>query len=243
MKDETKRFIDRIIKIILIIIIIILLLHECGTFSKPGSKTEPGGNVDIIDIDCDKEDGCDSKPVSGDDDKPDDGEKTDDDKNKGSGNKSDNGNQNNEPDEDDNDGDLIVEDKYITWNGVKETKIFEKTMYVKEERIAPESSNVYQFIVKNNTVYNLKYKINFIENNPLGINMKYKLKKNDTYIIDHYVSANKLATTDLLLNADDNDTFYLEWKWISSDNDTKIGQTPNASYGLKIEIEAESTNG
>ena len=45
------------------------------------------------------------------------------------------------------------------------------------------------------------------------------------------------------LNSSNNDTYYLEWKWVSSDNDTQIGKAGNASYGLKIEIKAESTNG
>ena len=47
----------------------------------------------------------------------------------------------------------------------------------------------------------------------------------------------------MLLNPDENDTYYLEWKWISSSNDNSIGQNPEAKYGLKIEIEAEGTNG
>ena len=55
-------------------------------------------------------------------------------------------------------------------------------MYELTDVIAPESSNTYQFVVKNGTEYNLKYKIDFIENNPYQINMKYKLKKNDTSI-------------------------------------------------------------
>ena len=36
------------------------------------------------------------------------------------------------------------------------------------------------------------------------------------------------------------DVYYLEWKWFSSDNDTEIGQTPNAGYQLKIDVKAES---
>ena len=131
----------------------------------------------------------------------------------------------------------------VTWNGAADLKIFKNSMYVAEGKVAPESSNTYQFVVKNGTRYNIKYDIDFIENNPYHINMKYKLKKNDTYIVDHYVSANELNVAEALLNANNNDTFYLEWKWVSSSNDTEIGMTPDASYGLKIEVKAESTNG
>ena len=198
---------DWVIKIILVAIIIVLLIQNCQSSRSNLGGNEITGNVDIIEITCDKEDIC--KKPSG---------KTDD------------------------EGKLIVEDKYITWDGITETRIFEKTMYVKEGTIAPESSNTYQFIVKNGTIYRLKYNIYFIEDNTYGINMKYKLKKNDTYLIDHYVSASEINLADMLINADENDTFYLEWKWVSSSNDTKIGKKTDAKYGLKIEVKAESTN-
>ena len=115
-------------------------------------------------------------------------------------------------------------------------------MYEFKEIIAPESSNTYQFVVKNGTEYNLKYNISFNESNQYNINMKYKLKKNDTYIIDHYVSASELNVSEMLLDSKKNDTYYLEWKWISSDNDTAIGKTRDAKYSLKIDIKAESIN-
>jgi hypothetical protein len=72
--------------------------------------------------------------------------------------------------------------------------------------------------------------------------MKYKLKKNDVYIIDHYVTADELHITDQLLSTDSKDVYYLEWKWISSSNDNSIGTNPNANYGLQIEVNAESIN-
>ncbi len=125
----------------------------------------------------------------------------------------------------------------VTWNGTNDLKIFGN-----DGIIAPESTGIYQFAVKNGTKYNLKYNINFIETNLYHINLKYKLKKNDTYLIDHYVSASELNISDMLLNNNQNDTYYLEWKWISSDNDTQIGKNINSNYELKIEVKAESTN-
>ena len=130
----------------------------------------------------------------------------------------------------------------ITWNGASDLKIFSKSAHTMEGKVAPESSNVYQFVVKNDTPYNLKYEIKFIETNNYNINMKYKLKKNDTYLIDHYVSASELNVNNVLINSGYNDTFYLEWKWISSSNDNNIGSNPEAYYGLKIEINAEGVN-
>ena len=115
-------------------------------------------------------------------------------------------------------------------------------MYYFSDIVAPESSNTYQFVVKNSTEYKLKYNITFVEDNTYHINMKFKLKKNDTYLVDHYVSYNDLNISDILINSKSNDTYYLEWKWISSNNDTSIGKTPDAYYGLTIKVEAESVN-
>ena len=241
--EQTK---ERIIKIILIIVIIILLIHNCCILKKLNNKKVPSGNVEIIEINCDKDDTCEVEDN-------DSGKKDDNGSNNGSkdldkDNK--NGKNNNLPINDDtdeptDDGELglIVEDKDITWSGNTIAKIFTNSMYEFKNKIAPESSNTYQFIVKNATEYNLKYNISFIENNPYSINMKYKLKRNDTYVIDHYVSPSEINVSNILLDSGKNDTYYLEWKWVSSDNDTEIGTNPNAEYELKIDIKAESVNG
>ena len=130
----------------------------------------------------------------------------------------------------------------LTWNGADDLKIFTNSMYGASGVIAPESSNTYQFVIKNSTRYNIKYSIKFIETNDYHINMKYKLKKNDTYIISEYVYPNQLDINNYLLDSSNSDVYYLEWKWISSDNDTEIGKDPNSNYGLKIKVEAESVN-
>ncbi len=132
--------------------------------------------------------------------------------------------------------------KPVVWNGSTDLKIFTNSMYELTDVIAPEDSNTYQFVVKNGTDYQLKYNVKFIETNPYGINMKYKLKKNDTYLIDHYVKASELNIPEMLLNTNQNDTYYLEWKWRSSSNDTEIGVMGNAKYGLKIDVKAESVD-
>ena len=60
-KKDRKRILDLLIKIILIVIIILLLIHNC-VLNKLNDDLEnnpiPSGNVDIIEIKCDKEDIC-----------------------------------------------------------------------------------------------------------------------------------------------------------------------------------------
>lgn len=130
----------------------------------------------------------------------------------------------------------------IEWNGSNDLQIFSKSIYNVDGFLAPESQNTYQFIVRNDTNYRIKYGIKFNETNYFDINMKYKLKKNDTYLISEYSKANILTVTEFYLDPGESDTYYLDWKWISSSNDMEIGTNPSASYGLQIEVKAESVN-
>lgn len=235
--NKKQKIFDFAFKITLVIIIIFLLIHNCKLM-KNKKNPIPSGNVDILEIKCDNEEKCKVEPTNGDSIESNDM-------------LSENENKKNEsvsnstrdeitflpePEE------LSVTDENIKWDGMKDIKIFSNSMYELSDRIAPECSNIYKFVVKNSTKYNLKYTINFIENNPYKVNMKYKLKKNDAYLIDNYVSADKLDISDFILNSNNDDIFYLEWKWFSSSNDTEIGMTDDAFYGLKIEIKAESIN-
>ncbi len=218
-KKDQKKIIDLIVKILLIIIIIILFLHNCSLMKNRNLGPVSTGNVQIIEIKCDATNTCNNPNGNG---------------------ETNNQGQNEKPG---NSGSFVVYDGEIKWDGITEAKIFKNPMYRIEGTIAPEDSNTYQFVVKNSTNYKLNYSLNFIEDNPYNANIKYKLKKNKNYIIDHYVSASELATKITNLPANGSDTLYLEWKWISADNDTQIGSLMNGTYGLKIEIKAESVNG
>lgn len=135
---------------------------------------------------------------------------------------------------------LTANDKKVKWSTTTKVKIFENSKFNNEEVIAPESSGTYKFEVNNGTKYKMKYNLTFIETNNYNINLKYKLKKNNEYIVDHYVSINEINKKNIIINSKRKDTYYLEWKWVSSDNDTEIGTNPNATYKLNIKVEAES---
>lgn len=236
--NKTKKTIDRVVKIILVIIIIILLIHNCVLLR--GNKKIPNGNVNIIDIKCD-DNKCigggenpvtggghgHNRPVSGTDtnNTPAVGDDT-----------TKEGTQ-----QDSLNGDLEIVDDNITWHDSSELRIFSNSAYDYEKKIAPEDSNTYKFIIKNSTKYNLRYDIRFTEINPDNMNLKYRLKKNNKYLNDNYVSYDELGINDQLINSGDNDTYYLDWKWVSSDHDTEAGKV-QANYKIKIKVEAESTN-
>ncbi len=150
-----------------------------------------------------------------------------------------------EPEED---GEFYVSDKEkVKWQDDTDLNIFEDSAKISKVngKIAPESKGTYKFIVNNGTTYNLKYNITFTENNQHNMNMKFKLKKGNTYIVDQYVSYNQLNIDNIMLNSKNSDTYYLEWKWVGDNdtNDTSIGRDANntdITYSLKINVEAES---
>ena len=264
--SEKRR--DIIIKIILIIIILLLLFYNFKLIKK-GNKGPiehtPTGNIDIFEIKCDKVT-CKTKiKPSGNG-----GNKTPDDKPSGGDNVEPGTDVNPEPTptptptpqpEPDKpeptpepepepdpwvepDGVVYVKDDVITWESTNELRIFTNALYGKNGTIAPEDSNTYEFMIKNNTNVNIKYLISFIEENENNINLKYKLRRGDTYVAGsatEWVSYSELTQTDIYLEKGKKDTYYLDWKWISSSNDNHIGSI-KASYKLSINIEAEEVN-
>ena len=146
------------------------------------------------------------------------------------------------------DGEFYVSDnKIVKWNDNTDLNIFTDSKKISKVngKIAPESTGIYVFNVNNKTKYNLKYNISFIESNEYSINMKYKLKKGNTYLVDQYVSYAQLNINDMILNSNKTDIYSLEWKWVgdNDNNDTTIGMSAkdgDINYSLKINIEAES---
>ena len=141
----------------------------------------------------------------------------------------------------------VSDNKIVKWNDNTDLNIFTDSKKISKVngKIAPESTGIYVFNVNNKTKYNLKYNISFIESNEYSINMKYKLKKGNTYLVDQYVSYEQLNINDMILNSNKTDIYSLEWKWVgdNDNNDTTIGMSAkdgDINYSLKINIEAES---
>ena len=171
-----------------------------------------------------------------------------------SGNNNQNNNQNNNdntpsgniPDENPDeteDAELEVFDNDLEWSSTSQVHVFRNPVYEMDEIIAPGSTNSYKFYIRNNKECNIKYKLKFIEENPYGINMKYKLKKDGNYVISNWVSANELVISDELLNSQEDDEYILEWMWQHNDTvDADIGKNIDAYYKLNITISGEQVD-
>jgi len=117
--------------------------------------------------------------------------------------------------------------------------IFTNPAFGMRNIIAPESTNVYDFIIFNNNPQDIEYSFDVEERNEYNVNMKYRLKLNGEYIIGNdkeWVRAGELMRDFETLVKAGSDKYSLEWKWFSASNDTSIGEIDDASYGLDISI-------
>ena len=222
-----------VVIVILIIIIILLLLKGC---SKNDDNIPHNGKINVFEIKCD----CNCDCEKDDNNKNTDNDTTNNDKNKDS-------NDNTkevikEVDDNTTEVDIKVLDNDKTWQEETDINIFSDSAYVVKGKIAPESTGTYQFVIKNSTSYNVKYDVKFEETNDYHVNMKYRLKKNNDYLISDWVSYSELSQEKIKLNSNSTDTYYLEWKWFSSSNDNSVGSNINSKYGLSIDIKAVQTN-
>ena len=147
-------------------------------------------------------------------------------------------NQEEEPPIPDDDGDV----KYVV---TKDKDIFEN-VYFDNRKIAPGVSGTYDFDVINNRKSKVKYKINTSNKNSSNIDLQYRLKRDNEYVIGNestWVSISNLNLTNILLSSDSIHSYTLEWKWPYEggiDNlDTQIGKEDTSKYELKISVYVE----
>ena len=94
------------------------------------------------------------------------------------------------------------------------------------------------------TKTDVKYNIDFNKEIKYPINMKYKMKKNNSYICgneNNYVNVEELSSKDLIISNNAEDKYTIEWYWEDDDeNDTYIGiQEIDRYYKLNLSIYAE----
>lgn len=135
---------------------------------------------------------------------------------------------------------IIIYDEQVKYTDNIKLNIFtHKSYYVKNDAIAPNTQNSYQFIIRNNNDFAIKYNLKMEEENAYNINMKYRLKLDGKYILGNdreWVTANELIQNGLVLADKSYNVYTLDWKWFESDNetDTKIGTNIDANYQLNI---------
>lgn len=120
--------------------------------------------------------------------------------------------------------------------------IFANVKFNGDNIISPNSSGKYIFVVENLSDENIIYDIKFNDEMSNLINMKYRLKLDNSYIsgnIDCYVSVDKLSVKDIKLSANSENIFTLEWYWEGNNDsaDTYVGSlNSNEYYTLNLDF-------
>ena len=124
--------------------------------------------------------------------------------------------------------------------------IFENAAFEYKDKIAPGVSNTYNFVVHNSSEMNLKYYIEMYEESEYDVNMKYRLKKANQYVIGDdstWVTADQLKTEFSNIGISTSDSYSLDWKWEYEDGvddkDTLAGEKMTSDYKLNIRVHFE----
>ena len=230
--------------IIIVLIAVILMLVSCSKLGKINNKLNPTGNVEVfnIGINCiniDPDEKCGEKDTSDKDNKD----------NSNNGNKSYKNNTNYpiyNPDTDEGElGQVFVDDINGSFIYQSNLDIFNNVAFDYTNKIAPGTSNSYDFKVHNQNTMTVKYKIKMTEESAYKVNLKYRLSKNGSYVIGNetsWVTADKLVTSMATLEASSDDEYRLDWKWFDSSNDTEVGEKMTSAYKLKLRFDFESVS-
>jgi len=202
-----------VIVILLIIIILILLFFRRYGHIENDYYLIPTGNVDVFDIDVDC--GCNkcSEVI---------------------------------PvfDEDNNIlGRVYVDDKNGNYLYQQKLEIFKNAAFQYRNKIAPGVSNTYNFVAHNSTNIDLNYNIKFVEKSEYHINLKYRLRRNNKYIVgdaNTWVTASELDTALFNIKSGKSDVYSLDWLWPYEggvdDEDTLAGEKMMSEYKLNIKV-------
>ena len=77
------------------------------------------------------------------------------------------------------------------------------------------------------------------DKNTEDINMKYRLKMNNVYVIgteNSYVTIDEMKLDNIYVLKNSQELYTLEWKWEDSNNDSEIAKDGLATYTIYLDI-------
>lgn len=132
---------------------------------------------------------------------------------------------------------IYSEDK--NWYKNENINLFQNINKNGEKIIWPGASGSYSFIINNKSSQDIYYKFNMQDKNEDNINIKYRLKMNNTYILGDettWLSIENMNIDNIYELKDSKTIYTLEWKWEYSNNDTQIAKEGLATYTVYIDI-------
>ena len=128
------------------------------------------------------------------------------------------------------------------WSELKELSIFNNSYFNGQAKIAPGVNGIYNFTVENFGNTKMKYDIDFTDENPYNINLKFKIKYNGNYVAGNettWADYNAMDQVNREINAGAKDLYTIEWKWVDAPNDTEVGEADGSYYKLHVKAYAE----
>ncbi|MDO5557362.1 MAG: hypothetical protein Q4G05_03880 [Clostridia bacterium] len=125
------------------------------------------------------------------------------------------------------------------WNLTDNANIFKNENDEGEKIIYPGDSGEYNFIIENATIKSLYYKIRITDKNIHNINIKYRLKLDNVYILgdeNTWHSSKDINLKDILALRDSRSHYILEWKWFDDENSEKMLKDGLAIYKVYISV-------
>ena len=125
------------------------------------------------------------------------------------------------------------------WHQNDNINLFKTRNRKGEKVIWPGQSGSYDFVVQNNNNDPITYQLSLDEANRDNINMKYRLKLNNVYVVGDektYESIDKVKLDNVTILGKGKSLFTLEWTWEKADNDAKIVREGLATYRIYIDV-------
>lgn len=135
---------------------------------------------------------------------------------------------------------FVVEEGGTEWTQDEPINVFKDGLY-NGKVIYPGMEGKYSFRLENRNSNALCYSLSFSDVNDYEINLGYRLRRNGEYVRgseDIYVETANLNLSDLSVEANKNDTFTLEWKWLDLDPIDTVAGMEHATYTLNISFNA-----
>lgn len=144
----------------------------------------------------------------------------------------------------DTDASLKIFEGTKEWSELKELNVFDRShRHVVDGKIAPGVQDTYVYTVECYGDYKMLYNMAFSDDNPLKVNMIYKLRRNGEYVAgdeNTWVTVEELTQKGMTIAPGTIDVFILDWRWKDADNDTEIGETEGAKYIINVKADAEA---
>lgn len=137
------------------------------------------------------------------------------------------------------------DDGEVEYVVIKSKNIF-SNKYFTGDVIAPGVDGTYDFEIINHRKSKVVYKVTATDINDNNINLQYRLKRGNEYVIgsdNSWVGISDVKIQNISLSSNNKHSYILEWRWPYDggvdDIDTQVGENDSSKYILKISIYAE----